>query len=82
MPEFEPVREGRLLKLRLERSMASRADALASIRPLPSGFWSVRIGGRMRGKTKQLVSRRACEAAVKQHYDAALLAFVRSRRRS
>ena len=72
--------EGRLFRLRLERSKAAREDALASVRPVPGGWWQARIGGRMRGRTRRFVSRAAAVAAVQAHYNAALLRFVEQRK--
>lgn len=76
------VDEGRLFRLRLERSSASRQDALATIRRTVGCLWTVRIGGAVRGTWRRFQSKAACEAAVKAHYDAALLAAVRGRRKA
>ena len=67
------ISDGRLFQLRLERSAAARTDALTSIRQLPCGRWTARIGGRLRGRTETFLSRRAAEMAVKAHYDDAMM---------
>jgi hypothetical protein len=71
----ELVRTGTLLKLRLRRNAAARAEALASIRPTPKG-WQARIGGRMRGRTETFPTRAAAERGVDAHYNEAAHAFV------
>lgn len=71
--------EGRLFKLRLERSHAARQAALATIQQNAVGWWEVQVGGAVRGRLVARPTRRACEAVVKQHYDAALFLFVKQR---
>jgi hypothetical protein len=72
---------GRLFLLQLARSRAAREDAMSTIRPEPSGWWKVRIGGRMRGTWKRLPTRRAAEDAVHEHYNAALHRTITNTRR-
>lgn len=73
----ERVHTGRLFTLRLKRSAHARQTALESIRQLPNGRWQVRIGGRVRGRTLEFSSRRSAEEAVHDHYNEAMLQFVR-----
>ena len=74
------ISEGRLFSLRLKRSAAARADAKATICPVPGGYVA-RIGGRMRGRVDRFQTRRSAERAVDDHYNAALLNYVLARRR-
>jgi hypothetical protein len=74
--EQEAVRRGRLFQLKLKRSLAARAEALGTIRPVPAGGVQVRIGGRMRGKTHVFSTRAKAEAAVDAHYNEAMLKAV------
>ena len=75
--DYEPVHRGRLFKLRLERSLAAREDALASIRQVPPlGLWQARIGGRMRGVTRTFRSADDARAAVHAHYNRKLMEHV------
>jgi hypothetical protein len=71
-------RAGRLVQLKFLRSASARRDALDSIRPLPSGYWQARIGGRMRGRTVEFLTREAAERAVNKHYNEALLSALRA----
>lgn len=75
--EHELVDLGRLFRLRMRRSLAAREEALSSVRPRPDGRWQARIGGRIRGETRAFVSRAEAERAVHDHYNEAMLAWVR-----
>lgn len=71
--ESVAARKGRLVQLNFKRSLAARRDALASIRPLPNGRWSARIGGRMRGSTRVFWAKDEAERAVHAYYSVRLL---------
>lgn len=66
------VRRGRLFRLKIERNRVARQEALGSIRDVPGGGFSARIGGRMRGRTETFASRKAAEDAVMTHYNLTL----------
>lgn len=66
----------RRFRLRLEKSAAARKAALASICP-DGSWWLVRIGGAQRGRLLRVPTRKQAEAAVKEHYDKALLDFIK-----
>ena len=72
----EAVDRGRLFRLQLLRSKAARDDALATIRELPSGWWQVRIGGRMRGRTVRVNKRQYAVDMVNEHYNAKLFETI------
>ena len=75
--DYEPVHRGRLFKLRLERSLAAREDALASIRQVPPlGHWQARIGGRVRGRTVTFLSYNEARTAVHDYYNRKLYDHV------
>ena len=71
-----PVDEGRLFTLKLKHNRAARLRALASVAPATRGQFRATIGGRVRGRVHLFSSRHRAEAAVHEHYNALMLAFV------
>lgn len=64
-----PVDRGRLLQLKLQQNETAREDARASIRPIPSGKFQARLGGRMHGHWKVFPTRPQAEQAVDEFYN-------------
>lgn len=64
-----PVDAGRLIQLKLQQNEEARQTARASIRPIPSGKFQARIGGRMHGHWKVCATRAEAEQAVETFYD-------------
>jgi len=50
----------------------ARKQSLGTVKQIGGGYWSARIGGMKRGKTKQFLSEAAAIRAVNEHYDVAL----------
>lgn len=70
-------RRGRQVRLRLGRSLACRTAALGTVAQQADGTWTARLGGPRRGCTAVFRSAAEARTAVHQHYNAALLAFMK-----
>lgn len=69
-PNPKPVRAIQLLAMRIRRNAAARADAIQTVRQLPNGRWTVRLGGRMRGHSVVVDSQPLAVQAANDHYNA------------
>lgn len=70
---------GRLIALKFKRNGAARDEALKSIRPVPGGKFTARIGGRVRGRTERFLTRRLAEKAVNDHYNGVMMQWLQKR---
>ncbi len=80
LDDHQALNLGRLFRMKLQRSEVARRDALASIKELPKKI-TVRIGGRIRGRTVVCSSRREAEALVREHYNQKLFDFIIEQKR-
>lgn len=71
-----PVDKGRLIQLKLRQNETLRQEARGTIRGTPSGKYSVRIGGRLRGHWHVFLTRQQCEDAAEQYYNERALAVA------
>ena len=68
-PSSRPVPANKLLAMRMQRNAAAREDALKTVRMLPNGRWTVRVGGKIKGRSVVVNTRNEAVAAANDHYN-------------